>query len=267
MITDLELINAINNRKLRVMSMGFETTRRCNLRCPGCYKDNAQAVDLDPKVAKTVLENFNVIDHIRLYGGESQTSPEGLAFLNDELGKNKTIFNRLSFITNGTIVNKEFFKILKDIESKAQKTGDWKIGIGISNDYMHNEGMESVGIDKKVVYKNYKKMMNLCPSFSINMRKYKGEEEFPLKAAGRALGDSRASTEIFRNDLVMRKKKPTETRHVLFKIQTDAKGNIIQEMREYDTGEEVNFGNVLKTPVNQTLIEKASVGFVHEREL
>ena len=254
MITDPELINSIYNRKLKVINMGFEPTRRCNLACGHCYVDDAQAVDLDKRVAQTVLDSFPVISTINLYGGESPTSTQGIACLGDALKEKKTKFNRMGLAANMTVYNKDFFEELKRIESMAQDTGDWKIGIMMSNDEWHDESMNKAGIRKKDAEENYERAKKEYPSFFIKKARYKTKDECCLQPVGRAKKHCDNSIKVIRHDLVLTKRATPEEMDTLYYFRTDAKGNAIQNWRTYKEGEIINYGNVLKTPSEEILI-------------
>ena len=253
MIINKDTIDAIKRKELRVINLGFETTRRCNLACAHCYKGDAQPVDIDPQVPMKVFEYFNYFDIIHLYGGESQLNPAGLQHINNAIKEHKVKFNELSFVTNGTIINKEFFEILKETQSLSRHKKSPVISI--SNTHFHDEAIKNIGLTRKDITTNCRKLRNSYPDFLFIERSAYTQEEtgYYVKNVGRAKDFKNTIQRMHKTEMDI--SEFSDKRFLFSQFNTDAKGNVIERMQEYETGDTKKFGNVLTTPMEEILIE------------
>ena len=247
MIKDEQLISDINGKRLHVIDLVFETTWRCNLKCGHCYKEDAKPVDIHPKVPDIVLDYFRCVHEIRLHGGESQLNPKGLSYINSALARHKTKFNNFSLITNGTFVNDEFFEILEEINTKAERRIGGGVLVGISDTIWHDEAYLKVGLTREDVFNNYTQMKKKHPKLRIFFDDRRTRKS-SIHAVGRAKEFDGTDKNITRNEFKFHYGR-------LLRFKTDPRGNAIQSWRENHVGSDKSFGNILKKPIPDMLIE------------
>jgi hypothetical protein len=161
-------------------------------------------------------------------------------------------FDNLSFITNATFINKPFFETCDEMAEKARRN----VLVAISNDDFHRESATQIGYKnyKTLINNNYEKLKTMYPHFDIEMRKHKTKKQFKPVPMGRAKELPKKS-----------KFKPEPGIYAFyfggkpyFDLQIDAQGNVVEEYRDSQSRENINFGNIFKTPLPEILIEHAN---------
>lgn len=114
-------LNSIFKNDFNIKYIEIVLTTKCTLNCKGCSalmdyydKRNDMSLDKNIKSLKRILDSCDSIDHLRLLGGEPLLYPnlyEMLYFI-----KNQEKINRVSIVTNGTLLIKDnkILDILKD---------------------------------------------------------------------------------------------------------------------------------------------------------
>jgi sulfatase maturation enzyme AslB (radical SAM superfamily) len=267
MILSPNVIDAIHGKKLKLSGLQLELTRRCNLKCRHCYKGAAENLDMDARIPGEVLDYFKDIEFIQLYGGESQLNPDGLAQIYDALKTNKTRFNQFSFVTNGAIFNRDFFEILRGIESAATRVPYFHTAdVAVSNDFWHAEG----GADAREVAENVARMRAEFPTIHVGLRRFKKKSDFEFKIypLGNAKKFDQSEKEYFydfqfQNEdelLINYNKDKSRFFHVdptLKDFTFDARGNAIPQVTDYETGDRKNFGNIFTKPISQIILDSS----------
>ena len=175
-------IELVNNGSLRSSDVSLELTKRCNLKCSHCYLGEPEEIDMEPEIPDKVFEKIREIAVIYLIGAESTLNPKGLALIDKALGEHKVKFNTMSLVTNGTVLDKEFFEVLQSIYAKSSQG----VTIGISNNGFHDAALKQAGITREEVYSNGEKLRKMYPQFMIDDRVARGFGKGNIYASGRA---------------------------------------------------------------------------------
>jgi len=266
MVKNKKLIKGIKEKRVKALTLGFEATRLCNYACKHCYVGEPEPVELDPLVAQAVLDYFNNVRDIHIYGGETMLSTTGLKTLDTTLGEAKTKFNSLSFVTNGYYINEEIMEILESIYDKADRTqGDYTIKIAFSNDYWHRKEEQRLGIPRKEIYNNYLKTKKAHPRFEYGYRKYESKKAFGIAYSGRARNIIKPTRPGFNSDLLFYD-EICNNLYQISKFNVNAKGKVVVGGCgvSYTAGDtRVNKGDILQTPIPDILIEHGWGAITH----
>ena len=239
---DGEVVRAVRERDFYLGNLFLETTRRCNLLCPDCYKDEAEPVDVYEGVLETAVETFPRIGVVGVLGGESTLNAEGMCRLLDALKYNKTLFEKFLVVINGTRFPREYFEILDAIG--ALRGNQLGTKVRVSNDERHDKAFKRRGFDK----------MWTAEKISECEKKYKHVEiHYPrLEVA-----PIKQSTENMK--FLKERRTPFSRGVTLDNFTVDAKGNVTGKAVTYRGGDQSNFGNVLREPVPDILLNQSHV--------
>ena len=83
------------SKNIKVVQIGFEMTRRCNMKCKFCCRGDAQNLDITDEIidkALDELKNFD-IGILRLHGGEPLLAPDMIQYLVDGIIKRNIKLN------------------------------------------------------------------------------------------------------------------------------------------------------------------------------
>lgn len=130
-----EIFTSYNPKVLKVLRLIISNT--CNLKCKYCYADEgtykSNKLFMETHESKQILDelfkHFDVIEEISFFGGEPLLNIKVIEFvckyLNDKFNMGEIIHKpRFSLVTNGTLINDKFIKLVNE----------YKINITISVD-------------------------------------------------------------------------------------------------------------------------------------
>ena len=123
------------SKNIKVAQVGFEMTRRCNMKCKFCSRGDAQNLDITEEIidkALDELKNFD-IGILRLHGGEPLLAPDMIQYLVAGIIKRNIKVYQCLFFSNGTVCN----AVVKASLDKIGKYCKDKSDKGLS-DYMNN---------------------------------------------------------------------------------------------------------------------------------
>ena len=107
-------------KKTKIVQVGFEMTRRCNMRCRFCSRGEAQDIDITKEIidkALDELKNFD-IGYLRLHGGEPLLNPDMIEYIVDRIiQRNIPVYQGIIF-SNGTVFN-------ASIKAAIEKLGNY----------------------------------------------------------------------------------------------------------------------------------------------
>ncbi len=159
----------------RVISL--EITRKCNMQCAHCMRGLAQEKIMGRQVINRFLDEIGTVQHLLLTGGEICLAPGTIKYLVDEIIRHKSRILTFSFVTNGSICNKDIIHnfnrlahyIANEFKGLYIEEGLRNIGsIIISNDEYHS----GTNLDKTASF--YRKYANKhIVIFKEDKKKYK----------------------------------------------------------------------------------------------
>ena len=97
----------------------IEVTRRCNLRCEHCMRGEPQNIDMSDKVLDKIIEQFSMLNHLSLTGGEPFLVPDVIEKLVDKIISNKKKVWRLTTVDNGTILDERGIRCIEALNRLA----------------------------------------------------------------------------------------------------------------------------------------------------
>ena len=122
-------------KKYRFQVLHIEITRKCNLKCPHCMRGNAEDLTITPEIIDSFLSQVTEIGEIGISGGETMLELDTFEYLVKAIDKHNVKVRRISFVTNGTILNERAIQILSDfIAANSNRNA----GFAISDDEFHS---------------------------------------------------------------------------------------------------------------------------------
>lgn len=106
-------------KKIYMLNLAFELTRRCNLACRWCARGNPQNVDITKEIINKTLDEIEpfYFCNIELTGGEPQMNPDMVLYFAKQIANRHIKTEKVTIQTNGTIKNdkvKQALIILSD---------------------------------------------------------------------------------------------------------------------------------------------------------
>lgn len=119
-------------QKFQFSAISLFLTNNCNLRCKYCYEKNQyKSINMSKEVAKSAVDllydnlDENISPTISLFGGEPLLNVELIEFIYKYIKKHKKLDNcKFTITTNGTIMNKKVFSLLKKIDANIMLSLD-----------------------------------------------------------------------------------------------------------------------------------------------
>ena len=145
----------IGLERVNVRTLLLELTRKCNLECKHCFRGDSQNIYMNKEIINYIFNNVCRINTLLLTGGEPLLALEQLKCIRDNIMKDLTNINKVSIVTNGTVLSLDIIDILNDISTRAY------LEIDISDDKFHdleiyNKGLERIKErNKKLFDKNF----------------------------------------------------------------------------------------------------------------
>ena len=174
--------------RLNVRTLILELTRECNLSCKHCFRGESEKNYMNPDLLNKIFKNTARINTLLLTGGEPLLAINQLRRLRDIIMTDRTNISDIIIVTNGTVLNDEIIKILKDISTRAD------LEIRISNDAFHNLELEK----KNLINKKKENIEILCNHFNVNSD-LPNEKVYIVDRVGRAANLTQADLDYINN--------------------------------------------------------------------
>ncbi|MCL2586898.1 MAG: radical SAM protein [Firmicutes bacterium] len=244
-----------------VEQVGFAPTHRCNLKCKHCYLGPSENVNMDPDIPLVTMEYFNDISHIGFYGAESQFNPQAPLDIKKAALTYDRKFKGVGLVSNLTFLNYDFWDTVEELGALATSDG-YKVHVRVSNDAEHNRAMRAIGIYKQQVYDNIRLLQDRYPSIYVELEDWTKNSPVINSGNATALIEQGLAEQIDESELekmAIQRCMQRMPGHYIMKrklnfFRTDAKGNVHDKYVDHITGDKVNFGNVLQTPIPEILL-------------
>ena len=118
--------------------LGFELTRRCNMRCPHCLRGPAQNQELPDLVIQAALDEIlpgRGIDRLLLTGGEPSLAPDRIKAITTALRERGIAVGTVVIVSNGKGWTEEFALAVSEIADYSSDGVD----LSVSDDRYHEE--------------------------------------------------------------------------------------------------------------------------------
>lgn len=140
-------------KKIFIRKLNIEITRKCNFKCEHCMRGEAQNIDMSEEMVEKILENYFMIYHLEITGGEPLLNVPLIRKIFETLEKNNIGVKCISITTNGSIRSKDLADLINRYSIKYKN-----IEFNYSSDLFHKSQMENweEEINKSVeFYKEY----------------------------------------------------------------------------------------------------------------
>ena len=129
--------------KYYIENLYLEITRNCTLQCKHCYKGERRPINMPLDIIDKVFNEVGEIEYLLLTGGEVLMCENELERVLFNIRNNGIKVNYISIITNGTVLNLNIIKILKELSLYTN------LQIYISADKFHMMEIERAGLMEK----------------------------------------------------------------------------------------------------------------------
>ena len=136
-----------------IKNVVLEVTRRCNLECRHCMREDSQNIDIDYKYIDYVLRNNHLIRVLFFSGGEPLLNSKAIIYaINKIIDENLEVL-AIGFNTNGTIYDEELIDALLRYTQYAlknfsefyqEKFHNAPVGITFSDDQYHQNNEDVI---------------------------------------------------------------------------------------------------------------------------
>lgn len=123
--------------KLKLEELIMEITRVCNLDCGHCFRGESQNAYMDINTIRNLMSNIESIDHLVLSGGEPLIALHQLFEVADTIHRNGIRVDRISVITNGTVLSSEIIRALEMLREVCKE-----LSVRISDDKFHRMALD-----------------------------------------------------------------------------------------------------------------------------
>jgi len=130
--------------KIRAEELIMEVTRYCNFDCKHCFRGEAQNAFMSTETIYNLFRNLEEVEKLVLSGGEPFMAVKQLNDVADAIHRNGVIVNKISIITNGTILNTEVIRALEKLQMVCRE-----LSIKVSNDKFHQMELERMGLKNR----------------------------------------------------------------------------------------------------------------------
>ncbi len=123
-----------------VSDLMLEVTRNCTLECEHCLRGDREIKNMSPVVLDAIFKDITHVGRLLLSGGEPLLAIQTLEYL-AKLLKDKNIeVEKISIITNGTVLSDRLVRVLKEFKDMSQ------LDLRISTNVFHNLEVEKRGL-------------------------------------------------------------------------------------------------------------------------
>ena len=128
-------------KALRVEQLGFEITRKCNMRCAHCMRGDPQCKDISKDVIDKTLDNVASINTLLLTGGEISLNLEAIRYILQACKERNIMVYNFYAVTNGKVVTSEFIMAMCEWYLYTCECGGDPMynGLALSSDIFHED--------------------------------------------------------------------------------------------------------------------------------
>lgn len=124
-----------------VENLHLQVTRNCTLECEHCLRGDLERVNMDPSVLDSVFKDVKKVDKLLLTGGEPLIAIKTLEYLVELLKSKQVGVNKITIVTNGTIVSDRVLKVLHELQDYSY------LILRVSTNIFHNLEIHKRNLD------------------------------------------------------------------------------------------------------------------------
>lgn len=111
------------DKKINLLTLALQVTRRCNLKCNFCGKGEPQNIDITTEIIDKTFDEIQhyYISDLRLNGGETFLNPEIIMYILEQIEKRNIMVNRIFVFTNGYFFDDRIVKAIKRFCNYSRK--------------------------------------------------------------------------------------------------------------------------------------------------
>ena len=99
-----------------VENLHLQVTRNCTLECEHCMRGNREIVNMNPIILDEIFKDVKRVGMLLLTGGEPLIAIQTLEHLVYLLKTEQVEVNKITIVTNGTILSDRVLKLLHDLQ-------------------------------------------------------------------------------------------------------------------------------------------------------
>lgn len=119
------------DKRIKIVQVGFEMTRRCNMNCNFCSRGDTQNIDISKEIIDKSLDELKNFDIgiLRFHGGEPLLTPDMIEYIVNGIIEREINVNQCAFFSNGTILNPIIKSSLDKIGKYCNEKSDTNLSI------------------------------------------------------------------------------------------------------------------------------------------
>lgn len=125
-----------------VEELHLQVTRNCTLECEHCLRGDRERVNMSPQVLDEVFKDVKRVGMLLLTGGEPLIAIQTLEHLVELLKTKQIRVNKITLITNGTVLSERVLRVLHDLQDCSY------LILKVSTNIFHNLECQSKGLEE-----------------------------------------------------------------------------------------------------------------------
>lgn len=125
-----------------VENLHLQVTRNCTLECEHCLRGDRERVNMSPQVLDEIFKDVKRVGMLLLTGGEPLIAIQTLEHLVELLKTKQVRVNKITLITNGTVLSDRVLKVLHDLQDCSY------LILKVSTNIFHNLEVQSKGLEE-----------------------------------------------------------------------------------------------------------------------
>ena len=126
-----------------VENLHLHVTRNCTLECEHCMRGDRERVNMSPAILDEIFKNVKKVGMLLLTGGEPLIAIQTLEYLVYLLKTKQVKIDKITIVTNGTILSDRVLKVLHDLQDNSYLVLRMSTNI-FHNLELHKKNLESV---------------------------------------------------------------------------------------------------------------------------
>lgn len=233
-------------------------TDRCNLRCEHCARGKFKGIDMSDEVINVLFKErqLRAIGSLFIGGGEPLLALDTLEKVFTSVVDNRILVDTYGIITNGTVYDEKFFRLLDYFEEYVRKTSrlpdEIKGYFEISADDYHLAQIDRIfGEDNEYVWEQMHKLEE-----SKYFRDYRCLDDKLLRAGNAIMLDEKLTATYVPKKVFICEDDGTYS--VGPALSVNPEGYFVYENSSFEDQAKINFGNVLDTDILDSALNRGA---------